>query len=180
MSDEPEHWTDPFVEKMDVTETGLVADTPFSHTEVRLSVPAGTDPLAAIKAAMGVFMERTDGSNALPWWTRVRWWHGGPAGFKRGDVLLPPSTTGVIPGLHNTDRDSVYLTTDRGEALLFAVRHNSPRLYEVTKLGEGGEPRRDDVLPDADTCWRVRSATVYRVEVPSKLELRRVLYELET
>jgi len=149
----------------------------FAHDEVRLRVPAGTDPLAAIREAMGAFMERTDGTNALPWWTRVRWWHGGPAGFNRGSVLLPPSQTGVIPGLPITDRDSVYITSDRDKALLFAARHDQPRLFEVTKIGE---PYRDDVLPGDESCWRCKSATVYRIEVPSKLELRRVLYELES
>lgn len=167
-----------------MTETGndgdYVASPDFTHDEVRLTVPAGTDPLAAIREAMGVFMERTDGTNAMPWWTQVRWWHGGPAGFKRGDILLPPSRTGRLPGLEASDVDSVYVTTDRAQALLFAARHESPRLYEVTKIGEGGGPQLDDILPEDDTCWRVRSAMVYRVEVPSTLELRRVLYELES
>lgn len=152
--------------------------SPFKHDGVFARFPKGTDPLAAIRETMGVFMERTDGTNALPWWSAVRWWHGGPAGFRRGDILRPPSQTGVIPGMAGTDPDSVYLTTDRNEALMFSARHHAPRLYEVARLA--GEPIHDDVLPDSTTCWRVPSAMVYRVEVPSALELRRVLYELES
>ena len=68
----------------------------------------------------------------------------------------------------------MYITTERDLALLFAARHNTPMLYEVAKLPE---PAPDDTVDD-DRCWRVPSAMVYRTEVPSRLELRRVLYEL--
>jgi hypothetical protein len=148
----------------------------FVNDQVIGRFPKGTDPLAAIKATMTEFMERTDGTNALPWWAQKRWWHGGPAGFKRGDRLLPPSETGVIPGLESTDKTMVYVTTNRTNALLFAARHDHPVLYEVTNF-QGVEPIRDDVIPD-ETCWRVPSCIVYRTETISRLELRRTMYEL--
>lgn len=144
----------------------------FSHTEVRASFPAGTDPLAAIREAMGVFMERRDGTNAMEWWQRVRWWHGSHHGFKRGDELLPPSETGKIPGLLGSDPESVYITTDRADAIGYAARWRRPILYEVT-LRE--EPRRDDVLPHVATSFRVSKATVYRAEQPSNRELTEFL-----
>lgn len=153
----------------------IVPSSPYKHDAVRARFPSGTDPLAAIRETMGAFMERTDGSNDLPWWSRSRWWHGGPAGIRRGDMLRPPSETGVIPGLENSDRTSVYITTDRDLALLFAARHDRPGLYEVARLTS--EPSHDDTVSD-DRCWRVPSAVVYRIEQPSALELRRVLYEL--
>lgn len=148
----------------------------FVNDAVFARFPGGTDPLTAIRESMAVFMERKDGTNALAWWSTKRWWHGGPGGFKRGNMLLPPSQTGVVPGLPSSDRDAVYVTTDRDLALLFAARHNTPHLYEVAKLLV--EPSPDDTVND-DRCWRVRAAMVDRVEQPSTLELRRVLYELE-
>lgn len=151
---------------------------PFVHDKVFARFPSGTDPLAAVKEAMGVFMERADGTNELPWWSQRRWWHGSHDGFRRGTVLLPPSQTGVIPGLDGTDHDAVYLTTSRDDALMFAARHERPMLYEVTRLTV--EPVHDELLPpEDDTSWKVPSAAVYRIEQPSMLELRRVLYELQ-
>lgn len=149
----------------------------FAHDEVRLRVPAGTDPLLAVREAMGVFMERTDGSSALPWWSQRRWWHGSHDGFRRGDQLLPPAVTGVMPGLDGSDTDAVYLTSSRDDALMYSARHERPMLYEVTRIGT--EPVHDDLLPADGDSWKVPSAVVYRIEQPSMLELRRVLYELQ-
>lgn len=131
----------------------------WANTAVRLRVPSGTDPLAALREAMGVFMERRDGTNAMPWWQRVRWWHGGPAGLKQGDVLLPPSETGIMPALVGTDKASVYLTLRQEVAIMYAAPFESPALYEVLV---DDEPVRDDVLPDDPNSWRVRSARVWR------------------
>lgn len=131
----------------------------WANDAVRLRVPSGTDPLAALREAMGVFMERSDGTNAMPWWLRVRWWHGGPTGLKKGDVLLPPSETGVMPGLEESDRSSVYVTTNQNVAVLFAARFQHPALYEVTV---DVEPVRDDVVPDDASSWRVPHAKVWR------------------
>jgi hypothetical protein len=147
----------------------------WAHTHVAASYPAGTDPLAAIREAMGVFMERRDGTNAMEWWQRVRWWHGGPAGFKRGDQLLPPSQTGRVPGLDGTDKTSVYVTTSRDDALMFSARHERPALYEVTI---DHEPVDDDVLPQTPTSKRVPSAKVWRIEQPSRTELAAVLQQM--
>lgn len=151
-------------------------EAPFLHTEVKASFPSGTDPLAAIREAMGVFMERTDGTNALEWWQRVRWWHGGAKGMRRGDEVLPPSETGIVPGLNATDKESVYITTDRADALRYAFRHNTPMLFEVTVREE---PRFDDVLPTVPTSKRVSSATVYRLEQPSRQEMFSFMAEME-
>lgn len=41
-------------------------EAPFVHDAVFARYPKGTDPRAAIRDAMGVFMERTDDTNALP------------------------------------------------------------------------------------------------------------------
>ena len=143
---------------------------PFAHKAVRLSVPAGTDLRAAISEAMSVFMERTDGTSALPWWVTTKMWHGGheSAAVRRSRLLLPPSQTGVLPGLDNSDRDAVYLTTSRDDALMYATRHNRPVLYEVALTSE---PTFDDMMPDNRTSWRVPSARISRIEYPSKYEL---------
>lgn len=140
----------------------------WANREVRASFPAGTDPLAAIRETLGVFFERADGSNAMPWWTRCRWWHGGQAGIHRGAILRPPAETGIVPGLDTTDKASVYVTASREEALLFALRHQRPMLYEVVV---DVEPVPDDLLPDHAPSKRVPSARVIRVEQPSNREV---------
>lgn len=151
-------------------------DASWANDAVFLRVPSGTDPLAALREAMGVFMERTDGTNAMPWWLRVRWWHGGATGLKQGDMLLPPSETGIMPALEVTDRRSVYITTNQNIAILFAARFKHPALYEVTI---DMEPARDDVVPDDASSWRVPRAKVWRrLGIPaSNLAMSRLALE---
>jgi len=156
---------------------------PFSHDEAAGRFPAGTDPRDAIRETMGVFMERTDGTNAMPWWLRspLRWWHAGPSGMKRGDVLLPPSVTGRVPLLNVTDRNSVYVTTGRPEALMYASHliasddSRWPSLYEVSS---SDEPIEDDTQPGSTTSFRVPKATIRRVESPSRRELSEVMAQI--
>jgi hypothetical protein len=150
----------------------------WAHDAVVARYPSGTDPLAAIRESMTVFMEKADGTNALPGWQQRRWYHGGQYGLKVGDVLLPPSTTGRVPGLDFTDRDAVYVTSERGAAVLFATRHDRPTIYEVL-IDPAVEPDVDDVIPNEDTSRRVRWARIHRIETPSRLELRRALYEID-
>lgn len=142
----------------------------WSNTGVRLSVPSGTDPLAALREAMGVFMERRDGTNAMPWWLRVRWWHGGEVGLDRIGMLLPPSETGYVPQLDFTDRYSCYITTDRDEAIMFAARFAHPGLYEVALFEE---PLLDDTV-ESTTSFRCRRARIWRRESISREDLLRV------
>lgn len=152
---------------------------PFVNDAVFLRSPDGTDPRLAMREAFSVFMERTDGTNDMPWWLRVRWWHGGPWGLQKHTslngsmpgLILPPSITGVLPGLPVTDKESVYLTSSRSDALMYAARHDRPLLYEVTITVE---PQPDDVIRTS-TSVRVPSATIVRMETPSRAELRDVL-----
>lgn len=150
-------------------------DSEFVHDSVFLRAPSGTDPLAAMREVLGVFMERRDGTNAMEWWQRVRWWHGGQAGLKRGDELLPPSETGRLPALEGTDPTSVYITSNRAEAVFYCLRHDRPMLYEVTVREE---PDVDDVLPEQGSSRRVRRAKVYRLEQPSRHELMEALRQV--
>jgi hypothetical protein len=154
----------------------------FVHESVEARFPAGTDPLTAVKETLGVFMERTDGSNAMPWWQRERWWHGSHSGFRKPrpgraagplstamqGLILPPSETGVVPHLPNSDKGSVYITRNRADALLYAVWHRSPMLYEVIV---STEPLPDDVLPDDPDSFRVPSARIHRIESVSRFEI---------
>lgn len=146
----------------------------WAHSAVRASFPAGTDPRVALRETLGVFMERTDGTNALEDWQRVRWWHGGRRGLKRGEWLLPPSQTGVMPGLDITDRESVYVTSSRDDAVMYATRFAEPVLYEVT-LRQA--PLPDDVV-DHPSSGRVPTALIVRIEVPSRVELIAALMEI--
>lgn len=177
---------DPFVP---LTPVETDDPAPWAHTAVHGRYPAGTDPKTALREVMTVFMERTDGTNALPWWTQApyRWWHAGPAGMSRGDVLRPPAETGVVP-LLDSDRTAVYVTSSRDEALMYAAQHvlgatdvqgnrigPMPRLYEVSF---DVEPQPDDTQPGSETSFRVPSAIVRRVEQPSRHELATVIGEI--
>ena len=163
--------------------------TDFSHDRVEARFPVGTDPLTAIRETMGVFMERTDGSNAMPWWQRERWWHGSHSGFRKPrpgrsmpglssamrGMVLPPSQTGVVPHLPSSDQEAVYITRNRADALLYAVWHRSPMLYEVIV---DTEPVGDDVLPGDLNSFRVPLARIHRIETVSHVELRATIAKI--
>jgi hypothetical protein len=135
----------------------------------------------AIRDAMGEFMKKTDGSTDMPWWLEapLRWWHAGPPGLKRGDSILPPSETGVMPVI-DSDPTMVYVTSERSEAVIYATlcleRYGKmPHLYEVTF---GVEPIGDDTQPESQSSFRVPSATVRRIESPGRAELRGAMIEI--
>jgi len=178
MSDQPDGQdSESFIE---LTEPKRTA--PFAHDRVTGKFVAGTDPRDAVREVMGVFMERTDGTNAMPWWLQspLRWWHAGPSGWKRGDLILPPSVTGRRP-LLNSDPESVYVTSERGEALMYASQLTMaqegrwPSLYEVSF---NVEPQPDDTQPESTTSFRVPQATIRRVESPSRVELNNAIGEI--
>jgi hypothetical protein len=141
-------------------------DGRFRHTHVGARFPSGTNPRDAIRAAMSVFMERDDGTNALGWWQQpgVRLFHGTGISLRVGDEVLPPSHTGVVPIVADSDPEAVYVTTQMADAVLYAARHPHPVVYEVTSTVE---PVPDDVLGGDDTSWRVPSAVVRVAHVPS-------------
>ena len=154
----------------------------YRHDRLVARYPGGTDPRMALRDAMGEFMKKTDGSSDMPWWLEVnyRWWHAGPMGIKRGDEILPPSETGVIPLLDSTDREMVYVTSSREEAVVYATvamgrSGKMPQLYEVTF---GVEPIFDDTQPESQTSFRVPRATVRRIEAPSRRELTGAMMEI--
>ena len=72
--------------------------------------------------------------------SRILLWHGGPAGRKRGEFLLPPSvtktesTSDLVPNdVHRRDR--VYLTTRYRAALIFAASHRKGVVYLCEPVG---------------------------------------------
>lgn len=159
----------------------------WANTAVFGRYPSGTDPRDALREVMTVFMERADGTNALPWWNQKSWWHAGPPGLSKGDRLLPPSETGKVP-LLDSDHHAVYVTNDRAEAVMYAAQHvigafddrgvrvgAMPRIYRVTV---SDEPQPDDTQPDSETSWRVPSAEIRRVEHPSRSELAAAVDEI--
>lgn len=145
-------------------------DGRFRHDNLIARYPKGTPPRDAIRDAMTTFMECVDGTNALGWWQQagVRLYHGGGFGLTVGQDVLPPSRTGVTPIVADSDPEAVYVTTRLADAVLYAARHSLPVVYEVTATVE---PVRDDVLLDEPTSWRVPSATVRVVYVPSTAEI---------
>lgn len=141
----------------------------WAHSEVRGRYPSGTDVRMAMRELMGVFMERADGTNALEWWRLRTWYHGGPRGLKKGEWILPPSETGRIPGLDQTSKFHVYVTSNRADAVRYALRHDRPHLYRVRL---GSEPEPDDLLPFEETSKRAKLALIEAEEYISTDELR--------
>lgn len=154
---------------------------PYENDVVVGRFEGGTDPRLALRAAMGEFMKKTDGTTDMPWWLEAnyRWWHAGPMGIKRGQQVLPPAQTGARP-LLDSDPNMVYVTTDREEAILYATFQMGrgrfmPQLYEVSF---DVEPIADDTQPDSQTSYRVPHATVRRIEAPSRRELEGAMREI--
>ena len=70
-------------------------------------------------------------------------YHGGPPGMRVGQMILPPSKTGVASSseygaAHVHDRTKVYVTPDKRAALMFASLHPSGdgQVYKVEARGE--------------------------------------------
>lgn len=103
-----------------------------------------------------------------------RFFHGGKGGLVKGNMILPPSITGVpscarygAAGLCRTDR--VYVTTDERAALMFAALHYSGKgaTYEVEPIGELiADPDCDKPYLSFE-CERARILVAHRI--PDKL-----------
>lgn len=103
------------------------------------------------------------------------YYHGGPAGRRHGDRLLPPADTGALSlseygaaGIHRKDR--VYLTTAYAAALLYACAWPDGVVYQCQPVG--------DLEPDPDCTedglsWQCGSARVVEVIKPSGKEMKR-------
>lgn len=161
----------------------MSGDNPYRHDALIARYPAGTDPRRAVRDAVGEFMVRADGTTDMPWWleANVEWYHAGIGGLKPGDTLFPPTLTGVVPIL-DSDPSSVYVTTDRSEAMLYLTfafgrfsHRPIPSLY-VVSFPE--EPISDDTQPDSTTSWRVRSATVRAIASVTQNEIEAAMREI--
>lgn len=130
--------------------------------------PAGTDPRHAAREVLDFHF-----GDEIPWWLRadVTWWHGSRDGIRIGETIVPPALSGVMPHIEGSDPNSVYVTRNRADAVMYACWHRSPMLYEVTFHVE---PSEDDVLDDPDS-FRVPQATVRKVHGITEFEARRAL-----
>lgn len=107
-------------------------------------------------------------------------WHGGAAGRRPGDLLLPPdrssatnTTADHAPEEAGTTgrarRDRVYLTTAHDWATLYACSHGkNGRIYEVEPIGDL------EVDPDYEgpglASFQVTEARVITVAVPTRAQ----------
>ena len=87
------------------------------------------------------------------------YYHGGPKGLERGDLILPPSETGV-PIIHTGDGYDpcrIYVTTNALVALLFAAGGygTDGMVYRVEPCGQ---VTADEL--GASTDWSVKAAVV--------------------
>lgn len=135
--------------------------------------PSGTDPREALREVLTAAHERTDGTNALPWWLRagVTWWHGSRNGIRVGEDLMPPALTGILRHIDSSDPNSVYVTLNREDAIMYACWHRAPMLYEVTF---SAEPQPDDVIDD-QSSFRVPKATVRKMHGIKRHEVEAAL-----
>jgi len=103
----------------------------------------------------------------------TRYYHGGPAGRRLLDWILPPSVTGAVStqdvgpdslryaaaSVHRRDR--VYVTPNRTAALMFAAGHRNPTVYEVVPDG----PLEADLdCSDPTLSFACARAQVVRIE----------------
>ena len=63
----------------------------------------------------------------------MTWWHG--SGRIVGDLILPPSRTGVCRSGDDALQDVVFVARSRGLALSYASSTDNPWLYEVEPIG---------------------------------------------
>lgn len=72
-------------------------------------------------------------------------YHGGVPKMEKGDVILPPSITGVSTLLQYAKKidpnavqrnDMVYITTDRKAAEIFAAAYHFGDVYKVKPIGK--------------------------------------------
>lgn len=103
------------------------------------------------------------------------YYHGGPAGRRAGDCLLPPKGTGAASlsefgatGIHRKDR--VYLTTSYIGALLYACCWPDGVVYCCEPVGDL-EPDPDCTEPGLS--WQCGSAKVLQVIKPKGKELKK-------
>jgi hypothetical protein len=161
------------------------AGTPINKVQdmLRHSSPAMTRGLRApVELACGRQEHRGHHPEEESMSERVSYWHGGQAGRRVGTQILPPSRTNAKNTLYGAGtavvarRDRVYVTTDFGAALLYAVGHPSNgHVYKVEPVGP--------LTPDPDCSlsglsWECESATILRVHKPTGKEKRMVLRAL--
>ena len=77
--------------------------------------------------------------------TDTTWYHGGGAGLKVGDWILPTRVTGKVAAgeflskrlgvPHTPPRDVVFVTTSLDNAEIYAGMHKNPAVYRVQPSG---------------------------------------------
>lgn len=117
------------------------------------------------------------------------YFHGGVPGLKLGDRILPPTRTGVLAAADfgaahgiatgHVRRDRVYMTTELGEASVFAAMHpsNQGEVYVVEPLPPI-EPDPDYLGPGR-IAWMAAEAMVIRrlggLDAAERLRIRATL-----
>lgn len=106
------------------------------------------------------------------------YWHGGQAGLRPGQSILPPRLTGARATLLATARaagmetpardDVVYVTTDYAAALLYAVMH--PSGGAVYLVEPRGELRPDPDCSVPGLSYECDRATIRRAYRPTPAE----------
>ncbi len=105
-----------------------------------------------------------------------RCYHGGPAGRKVGDWLLPPAQTGQrscadapIRGAEVCNRGKVYVTPSLAAAVMFASAWPEPRVY----LCEPENPSHDPDCAVEGLSFECDRARVVRVIKPKRKHIDR-------
>jgi hypothetical protein len=97
----------------------------------------------------------------------ARYFHGGNAGLKVDDYILPPSVTGVpqngIVSSQVRRKDRVYVTTDVVAAIGWASAHPRPQLYEVEPEGELTSDPDDKRTGVTAECSKAKIAVVHTI-----------------
>lgn len=112
----------------------------------------------------------------------MNYFHGGAPDLNVGDYILPPSITGAkstasFGAAGVCDVNSVYISTDFNDALIFACFHPSRRgvVYEVEPEGEIMEDKDCLVHGLSFECSRAKILKVFYVPKITAARIRKIV-----
>lgn len=170
----------------DATRDALIAELSAELDMGIVDVGRLLDEAAALDIVLAdwaVYEERLPGMP--PWsWHPQTLYHGGQAGLRVGQLILPPTVTGVKPANERADYpagvyrpDRVYMVTDPEQARMYAALHPSGTaarggdVYRVQPL-QGLARDRDCKTPDLS--WEAPCARIVGIVATS---IRRAPYQ---
>lgn len=108
------------------------------------------------------------------------YYHGGRAGLKVGEYVLPPSVTGVVSTARYgapARRDRVYLTTDKAAAMMFASLAPA-KTVAIYRVEPEGLLTPDPDCKETGLSWECPRATILEIIPLGQTDRKRILSEV--